>query len=261
MNFPNTIASYMSDAKQLRIHLDDFQKKCIDLSTGRGSETSYEDYEHSRANLLSQPELLPRLPHWVSSCRYGGQFWSLMKNTSSNYQGRREFIWESLSPVFDYVEQGFTEPSCMSLEALLSNCTSVSVVDCWRKIHVRRISDPEGTITIARSLVESTCKYILEELGESYTNKDDLPRLYKKTAHAMHLSPGQHNEQIFKQILSGCSSVIDGFAALRNDLGDAHGKGKIKSSPSARHADLAVNLAGTISTFLISTYEERYNKS
>lgn len=251
----------MADSENLKIYLDDFQEKCIDLATGKGSKTPYEDYEYSRANLLSQPELLPRLPDWVSSCRYGGQFWSLIKRTSSTYQGRREFIWESLAPTFEYIERGAIEPSSISLESLLSDCTSTSITDCWRKIHIRRISDPEGAITTARSLVESTCKYILDELGKSYTDRDDLPRLYKNTANAMHLSPSQHNEQIFKQILSGCISVIDGFSALRNDLGDAHGKGKIKFSPSARHADLAVNLAGTISTFLISTYEEQHKKS
>jgi len=248
----------MVDVGQSKICLEEFQQKCIELATGKGSETPYEDYEQSRANLLSQPELLPRLPSWVSSCRYGSQFWSLMKRTSPTYQGRREFIWESLSPVFEYVELGITEPASISLEALLPNCTSVAVSECWRKMHVRRISDPEGAITTARALVEATCKYILEELGETYSDKDDLPRLYKKTAVAMSLSPGQHSEQIFKQILSGCSSVIDGFAALRNALGDAHGKGKTNAPPSTRHADLAVNLAGTISTFLIATYEERH---
>lgn len=251
----------MVGVEQLKICLEDFQKKCIDLATGKGSETPYEDYEQSRANLLSQPELLSYLPSWVSSCRYGNQFWYLMKNTSSTYQGRREFIWESLSPVFERVERGVTEPSSISLEALLSNCTSVAVADCWRKMHVRRVSDPEGAITTARSLVEATCKYILEELDETYSDKDDLPRLYKKTAAAMSLNPGQHSEQIFKQILSGCSSVIDGFAALRNTFGDAHGKGKTNATTSARHADLAVNLAGTISTFLIATYEERHKRN
>jgi len=251
----------MADIEKLKICLEDFQKKCIDLATGKGSSTPYEDYEMSRANLLSQPEILAQLPSWIASCRYGGQFWSLMKSTSSTYQGRREFIWESLSPVFDYVERGATEPSSLSMESLLPVCTSKSVTDCWTKIHLRRVSDPEGAITAARSLVEATCKYILEELGETYTDQDDLPRLYKKTASAMHLSPGQYNEQIFKQILSGCSSVIEGFAALRNNFGDAHGKGKASIAPSSRHADLAVNLAGTISTFLIATYEERHKKT
>ena len=251
----------MTDVDQLKIHLKNFQEKCIDLATYKGSETPYEDYEQARADLLSQPELLSRLPSWISQCRYGGQFWSLMKNTSPTYQGRREFIWGSLSSVFDYIERGVTEPPSLSLESLLADCTSTSVTDCWKKIYARRVHDPEGAITTARSLVEATCKYILEELKESYTDQDDLPRLYKKAASAMNLSPGQHNEQIFKQILSGCSSVVDGFAALRNNFGDAHGKGKMNAAPSARHADLAVNLAGTISTFLIATYEERHKKS
>jgi hypothetical protein len=71
------------------------------------------------------------------------------------------------------------------------------------------------------------------------------------------LSPAQHSEEIFKQILGGCHSVINGMAGLRNRFSDAHGKGKggVKTAP--RHAELAVNLAGSMATFLIATWEAR----
>ncbi|HCG8650235.1 TPA: abortive infection family protein [Vibrio parahaemolyticus] len=69
------------------------------------------------------------------------------------------------------------------------------------------------------------------------------------------MAPEQHNESIFKQILGGCSGIVNGLGTLRNKLGDAHGQGKRPVKPQARHAELAVNLAGTMSLFLISTYE------
>ncbi len=53
-------------------------------------------------------------------------------------------------------------------------------------------------------------------------------------------------------------SVANGLAAMRNTFGDAHGKGPKAYKPSARHADLAINLAGTIATFLMATYEQRF---
>ena len=71
------------------------------------------------------------------------------------------------------------------------------------------------------------------------------------------MSPEQHDIPIFKQILGGCSSIVNGLGNLRNTHGDAHGKGKIKHyRPSARHAELAVNLAGSMALFLIQTYQE-----
>jgi len=35
---------------------------------------------------------------------------------------------------------------------------------------------------MARTLIESVCKHILDETGITYSDKDDLPKLYKETA-------------------------------------------------------------------------------
>lgn len=47
------------------------------------------------------------------------------------------------------------------------------------------------------------------------------------------------------------------LGALRNRLSDAHGKGKggVKAAP--RHAELAVNLAGSTALFLLATWEAK----
>eukprot|EP01037_Dinobryon_pediforme_P013139 gene13139-13240_t len=46
------------------------------------------------------------------------------------------------------------------------------------------------------------------------------------------------------------------ITSARNKLGDAHGKSKTKVKPSARHAALAVNLAGAMCSFLLQTYDQ-----
>ena len=63
-----------------------------------------------------------------------------------------------------------------------------------------------------------------------------------------------------KQVLGGCTAVVEGIGAIRNALGDAHGKGKLSTKPKARHAELAVNLAGACAIFLIETWEENHKK-
>jgi hypothetical protein len=64
-------------------------------------------------------------------------------------------------------------------------------------------------------------------------------------------------EPVFKQILGGCTAVVEGLGALRNRLGDAHGGGIRRVRPLPRHAQLAVNLAGSMTSFLVATWEAR----
>ena len=74
------------------------------------------------------------------------------------------------------------------------------------------------------------------------------------------MSQAQHSENIFKQILVGCHSVINGMAGMRNRFIDAHGKVKTGIIPDPRHAELAVNLAGSMATFLVATWEPRLSR-
>ena len=128
-----------------------------------------------------------------------------------------------------------------------------TVHQVWLKALERRESDPEGAITLARTLLESVCKHILEQHSISYKTDGDLPDLYKATAKLLNIAPSQHSEQIFKQILGGCAAVVEGLGALRNRLSDAHGQGKKQVKPAPRHAELAVNLAGAMAIFLTAT--------
>jgi hypothetical protein len=131
----------------------------------------------------------------------------------------------------------------------------VSIHEAWRKALERIPTDPEGAITTARSLLESVCKHILEECGIQYADNADLPKLYGLTSKQLNLAPSQHTEDAFKKILGGAHSIVDGLANLRNRLGDAHGQGKRPVKPLPRHAELAVNMAGSVASFLLATFE------
>ena len=49
--------------------------------------------------------------------------------------------------------------------------------------------------------------------------------------------------------------INNGLGTLRNKHGDAHRAGSRSIKPKPRHAELAVNLAGTMAIFLVQTYE------
>ena len=121
----------------------------------------------------------------------------------------------------------------------------------------RRVTDPEGAITAARTLLESTCKHVLDELGITYPDDADPGKLWALCAEHLNLSPSQHSEVVFKSILGNCQSIVNNLAAIRNKVGDAHGQGKRAVKAKPRHAELAVNLAGSMAAFLVATWSER----
>jgi hypothetical protein len=131
------------------------------------------------------------------------------------------------------------------------------ISEAWDKARARRHEDPEGAITAARTLLESVCKHILDEGGVEYGDNADLPKLYGLTSKELNLAPSQHTEEAFKKILGGAHSIVDGLANLRNRTGDAHGQGKRPVKPLPRHAELAVNMAGSVASFLLATFEAK----
>ena len=134
---------------------------------------------------------------------------------------------------------------------------SASVSTAWTKAIGRRTTDPEGAITAARSLLESTCKTILDDRGALYAERDDLPALYRSVQTVLNLSPSDHTEQQFKAILGACTTVVKELGSLRNRISDSHGPGRKVYRPGERHAALAVNLAGSMALFLMETHEAR----
>jgi len=148
-------------------------------------------------------------------------------------------------------------PSDESITAALTAFDVAQVTERWSAAMERRGSDPAGAITLARTLLEDVCKWILDAAGETWQESDDLPALYRKLAKTLKLAPDDHTEQVFKQILGSCQSVVESLGALRNKLSDAHSPGPKRARPQPRHAQLAVDLAGAMAVFLVSTWEAR----
>ena len=181
--------------------------------------------------------------------------WGYFKRVSPQWQPRREHIWKSFAPLLDHLEDRKSGPADATIAESLASFDVDGVHREWEKALGRRIVDPEGAITTARTLLESVCKRVLEEAGEAYGPNEDLPRLYHQAAATLNLAPSQHTEDVFKAILGNCQQVVNNLGTLRNRIGDAHGAGKRAVRPSARHAALAVNLAGAMATFLVETWQ------
>ena len=165
-------------------------------------------------------------------------------------------------PLLDALEKQNSTPAECNISMSLKKFDQDSIYSYWQKALERKDTDPDGAITISKSLVEGVCKHILDLQNIDYKNDHDLIQLYKMASQALNLDAGQHGDETTKKILSGCSAVIRGLAELRNAFGDAHGKSIARRrKPSARHAELAINLSGTMASFLAQTYEKTSSKN
>nr|WP_172685192.1 abortive infection family protein [Methylobacterium oryzae] len=151
-------------------------------------------------------------------------------------------------------------PADDEISALVQRFDEAGIRDLWEKALQRRHSDPGGAITIARTYLEQTCKHILDEEGFAYPDDIDLPKLWTLCAKQINLAPNQHTEEAFKSILGSCQNVVNTLGTIRNRIGDSHGqRGKpVRAKP--RHAQLAVNLAGSMAMFLLATWEEHRSR-
>ncbi len=229
------------------------------ISHATGGSESNQDYARLRGSLMGNPSLEALIPRFIRNCRNLDQFWQFIKFELPSYAERRRLIWDAFRPILETLERASISPADHIFAEKLSTLDASHVRSAWEKALQRRRTDPEGAITSARTLIESVCKHILDESGAGYDDGADLPKLYKATAEELNLGPSQHTEAVFKQVLGGCTSIVEGLGSLRNRLSDAHGKGKIGSKPAPRHAELAVNLSGTLAMFLLATWEARSN--
>lgn len=229
------------------------------LSEATGGTIDDRTYRQLRKEFMDDPDTWELLPQFVHTCRDRGDFWGHIKAAFGTYAERRAHIRSAFEPLLTFLERRGSPAVNMISDALLSYDQD-GVHRAWGKALKRSGDDPEGAITAARTLLESVCKHILDEGCEveaAYGTADDLPKLYRAVSEKLNLAPSQHTEDIFRRVLGGCSSVVEGLGALRNKVGDAHGQGKRPVRVAARHAHLAVNLAGTIASFLVETWQAR----
>jgi hypothetical protein len=220
----------------------------------------YEDlcYKLLRQYFVDNRETLDVVPKFIRTNRDLSQFWSLIKAKFKTYQDRRNFIWSEFSPLMDLLEGRNNKPSDTTISEVLKSFDEDGIYAIWAKALERRKTDPEGAITMSRTLMETVCNHILDNSDVEYErDKIELPDLYKLTSKELNIAPSQHTQEIFKQILGGVTSIVTGLGALRNKLGDAHGQGKLPVRPAQRHAHLAVNLAGATAIFLVETWHSK----
>ena len=249
----------MSQENNIYENVNRVKSILVGVSTG----TSYKEpglqyeYEQLRSKLISDQQIKSLLPSFVISCRQLNEFWGYIQPKFGGYAERRSFLSDEFNSLLSAIESNsLGSPTDSSIGDTLKNLDSNEVNTIWQKAISRKVIDPEGALTMARTLLEATIKHILDDLSVEYRDGDELPRLYKNMASKLNLAPNEQTEQIFKQLLSGCHNVVEGIGALRNKLSDAHGRGRENLEIPSRHIELGVNMAGVLATFWVNTYKD-----
>jgi hypothetical protein len=235
-----------------------FQNGLIACATGGSFDDA--EYQALRTYFAGRADTRAKLADFVRRCSDVGQFWGFIKYEKGTYRERRALIWDAFRPLIDYLEAHDRAPGVAPISTTLEAFDPENVHAAWQKALDRRAADPEGAITAARTLLESVCKHILDTEGVAYAADADLPKLWALASEQLNLAPQQHQEGVFKAILGNCQSIVNNLGAIRNKIGDAHGQGRRPVKPKPRHAELAVNLAGTMSAFLVATWQETKGK-
>ncbi|MDO8723349.1 MAG: abortive infection family protein [Syntrophales bacterium] len=115
---------------------------------------------------------------------------------------------------------------------------------------------------LARTLIESVCKFIIIERGSSFDKDDDLPKLFKTASSIVPFLPVAMASEIgarksLNQTLGGLSTALQGICELRNAFGFAsHGDSRPRPIMEGVQALLAAQAADAIIGFLYQVHRQ-----
>lgn len=155
----------MGSAEELLIiNVETLKKILVARATGSSANNTEDiEYKSLRHELLQNQRIGSKLPEFLRKCRELSEFWNFIKNKFSTYAERREYLREQFDPVLTFLEMASEMPSDTEISCRLARVDSEHIHEAWQKALNRRSIDPDGSITIARSLLETTCKYILDK--------------------------------------------------------------------------------------------------
>lgn len=178
----------MNRREELLEKLETFQNMLISYSRYESAKVDPVEFKSLRDELLHDQAVKDRLPRFVRTNRDFTQFWGFIKHQSPSYEGRCQYICSEFAPLLDFVEHSGS-PADEGVSETLSRFDAEHVHQVWTRALERRMDDPEGAITSARTLLETVCKHILDESAVQYDDGADLPKLYRVTAEALELAP------------------------------------------------------------------------
>ena len=181
----------------------------------------------------------------------------------SRYDERYARIYQKCKAIIDRLEGG-SSVITKTADNLKGKFSSEYMSQQIELMVSMQSTNPTNAIGMAKELIESCCKTILEDLGISWSKTDDVPQLTNKTMDALNLLPANVQEtdqgaDAIKAVLGNLRAIPSKLAEIRNPFGSGHGKSASFQGLEERHAKLAVGSSITFVDFIWSTYENQKN--
>ena len=118
------------------------------------------------------------------------------------------------------------------------------------------VENPGLAFDLAKTLIESTCRSVLDERSVAYDATDNLPKLFKSATQHLSFLPATASNAVevrngLRQTLGGLNTAIRGICELRNKCGFAsHGSSEPRPGMEVVQALLAAGAADSIVGFL-----------
>lgn len=131
-----------------------------------------------------------------------------------------------------------------------------------KSLELAIIENPGLAFDLARTLIESVCKTILNERRVAFNTDDDLPKLFKAVTSKLSFLPASASGEIearrnLEKTLGGLHTTLQGICELRNLYGFAsHGAGEKRPTMETTQALLAAQAADAIVRFLYRVHHQ-----
>ncbi|MEY8736665.1 abortive infection family protein [Lactobacillus sp. AN1001] len=177
------------------------------------------------------------------------------------YKEKYARIYQKCKSIMDRLEGSFSviEKNANSLKEKFSSEYMSQQIELMFSM---QSTNPTNAIGMAKELIESCCKTILDDLDITWSKTDSVPQLTSKTLDALDLLPSSVQEtdqgaDAVRAVLGNLRAIPSKLAEIRNPFGSGHGKSASFQGLEERHAKLAVGSSITFVDFIWSTYESQ----
>lgn len=118
---------------------------------------------------------------------------------------------------------------------------------------LKDISDSnfDSAITKARTLLEESFIYVIEQKSEKPAGAGDIMKLFNQVKTLYNMHQDKDADKRINGLLSGLEKIVSAIAEMRNGNSDSHGVGAKRISISDHHARLFVNSAMVMADFIL----------
>lgn len=149
--------------------------------------------------------------------------------------------------------------STQRIKAVAASLNSGNLYEDMRRLERIGDTEPGEAIALAKEIVESCCKLILDDREIEYDEKADIPALLKLLRNEIRIMPDGIDENAraskeIREVLTSLGKIAYALGPIRNAYGKGHGRGRRFKGLEPRHARLAIGAASTFVDFVLDRH-------